>query len=96
MKIKIPEKEIEICDCCHREYPFLGTCMFCGRRYCSTCAAIIFGCIIKVKVCRICEENKILQEIVERHAPLIQSAVSVRDAEITKVGKDLYSTETIP
>ena len=82
MKVTVPAKEVELCDVCRREVAFLDTCLYCGNRYCLTCAAVIAGCIHSVRVCRRCENNETVLAIVSKHATPIKVAIATRDHEI--------------
>lgn len=82
MKKMLPPREIEVCDCCHRENGYLITCKFCGGRYCLSCRAIISGCVHQVDVCRNCDDEPELIAVVEKYAPLILSVLKARDIEI--------------
>lgn len=82
MKKMLPPREVEICDCCHREMSYLQTCKFCGGSYCLSCRAIISGCVHQVDVCRNCGDKPELVSIVEKYAPLIRTVLEARDIEI--------------
>lgn len=81
MKKTLPPREVELCDCCHRE-GYLETCKFCGGMYCLLCRAVISGCAHQVDVCRNCETNPKLLTIIEKYVPLIVSVLEARDIEI--------------
>jgi hypothetical protein len=87
MKTTVPAKEVQICDVCRREVPYLQKCKFCENEYCLSCSALIAGCVHTVDVCKKCETNETLLKIVTKHSPLIRGALTARDNEIIRVGK---------
>ena len=81
---KVPEKEIEVCDICHRD-GYLMTCKACGGRYCLMCHATITGCIHRVDVCRKCGESARVVAIAEKYAPRLVAILKERDAELAQL-----------
>lgn len=79
-----PGKEIEVCDSCQRG-GFLQTCVVCKGRYCLTCEAIIVGCIHELKVCKKCGDDKAVQAISKKYAPVISAVLKERDVELSKL-----------
>ena len=96
MKKTLPQREVELCDCCHRENNYLDTCKFCGGRYCLLCRATISGCVHHVDVCRNCQDNPILLAIVEKYAPLINAVLEARDIEIGEAFQQMCEPDVMP
>lgn len=87
MKITVPQKEVELCDCCSRD-GFLQTCKACGGRYCLLCDAYLPGCIHRPDVCRKCCDNEQVKAIADKYAPKLLEILKARDAEFAKVSND--------
>ena len=57
MKVKVPPREISVCDFCNRE-GYLQKCWCCEREFCLSCQATIPQSYGFTQVCRICREKK--------------------------------------
>ena len=89
MKIKIPEKEIEICDICQRENCLrpLTECLVCGQQYCITCAGIIPGCMVSANIGKCCSKRDDVLKIVDRYAEQMMPIVKKRNIALYRLRK---------
>lgn len=88
MKTIIPAKEVDVCDICHREVDLFDHCLFCGKEFCYSCAGrVIPGCIHEVNICKNCQKEPKVLEIIAKHAPLIKAAIVARDEEIAHANR---------
>lgn len=87
MKIHKPEREVEVCDRCHRE-GFLQECLVCGGQYCLTCDAIMAGCWVSPRVCRRCGGRPDVQRVVTEAAERITPIIEERRASLSALPKE--------
>lgn len=87
MKIKQPEKEIEVCDLCQYE-GVLRTCIVCGHEYCYTCECIIGGCWVRPTVCRICGNRDDVEKVVRAFADQITPIIAARTEALKALPKE--------
>jgi hypothetical protein len=83
MKMKIPSKEIIVCDCCQRDTAgVFAKCVVCGKEYCWACRAIFCGCVHPPDVCRDCNGNDKVKAVVERFSKPFSELVKKRDRSL--------------
>lgn len=87
MKIKVPAKVVEVCDICTRQAPFFTVCVVCQKRYCSTCEAIIGGCVHQPEVCKKCAEDELVTAAVKRFVKPLVDILDRRDKALAALRK---------
>ena len=86
MKIKVPSKTVEACDICERPVGggLLTKCVVCGKEYCSTCEAIMCGCIHQPDVCKKCADHDAVKATVDKFAGPLMAVLKQRNAALAK------------
>lgn len=86
MKVKVPEKEIEVCDCCGRT-GYLKECLVCGGSYCLMCEGLICGCVVSVDICKKCKDRQDVRAIIDKNARPLMRIKNKRDNELLALRK---------
>ena len=87
MKIKVPTKEIEVCDICQRETGTLTKCVRCGVDYCHICEAILWGCIHRPDLCRKCADIDSVVAVIKKYTQPLRTVLRARDAALRRTLK---------
>lgn len=88
MKVTVPEKTVEVCDCCNRE-GFLQTCEVCQIAYCLTCEGLVIGSGGFTRLCRKCSERDEVKALCERYAEQLRPIYRKRSAALKRLGQRL-------
>lgn len=73
------------CDICQRPTSgLLYKCACCGKEYCSTCEAIVCGCIHQPDICKSCGEIEGVKMAIEKYVNPLVKILSRRNRAISK------------
>jgi len=82
MKMKVPAREVEVCDRCKTDRGYLATCIVCREKYCLMCKPVQCGCMVEADVCRKCYQTPMVQKAMDKCAKKIVPLVRARDKEL--------------